>query len=255
MNPPTPPTQYQYQDENVYTPAATYGALEPGREALTPTNGNAKRSSRPSSFIGSGGKSRFYGDLRVSMGSIGTEHRKNSETNVHVIQIHNDSDSDDGYERTKTMQSVDASDYSGNIEVYGSEDDSDSNDEGGSQLNVQHLRFQHNKTESAYPPITTNSVRVDVHQPSPVAASTKPEGNWNGVRQISNSTGNDLHSGYAGLGAEFGRGMARRREVSGKVVEEGRGGVVVEELQEVEVTPKKKGLGSSGMGWARFKGL
>ena len=247
MNPPTPTTtQQQYQDENVYTPAhAAYGALEPEREALTSTNGNAQRTSRPSSFIGSGGKSRFYGDLRASIGSIGGEQRVGKEADSDVVEIYNDNDDErNEYDRTRTMQSE--SDYSANFEVYAS----DSEDEGTvSALNVQHLRMQNG---NQYAPPKNDGVNVAVHQASPVAATQN--GNWNGVRQISNATGYESQGGYAGLGKEFGV-MARRREVSGKVAEEGRSRMeMYEEVKEVR-EDKKKGLGASGMGWARFKGL
>ena len=241
MNPPTPTTaQYQYQDENVYTLAhATYGALD-DRHVLTPTNGNAQHNSRPSSFIGSGGKSRFYGNLRASIGSVGAEQRVGKHADSSNIEVYDDGEDDD-YERTRTMQSN--SDYSGNFEVY---DESD--DEGPvSDLNVQHLRLQHGNQN----PPPKNGMNVTVLQASPIVPTQTSD--WKGVRQISNSTGNDLHAGYAGLGAEFGRGMARRREVSGKVAEEGRS-EMWEELEE-DTPNKKKGLGASGMGWARFKGL
>jgi hypothetical protein len=66
-----------------------------------------------------------------------------------------------------------------------------------------------------------------------------PQNPWNGVRQTSNSTGHDLGSSYAGLGSDFGQGMGRRRDVSGKMAEEGR------------ASPPKNGAA----GWARFKGL
>ena len=235
MNPPTPPVSHQhYQDENVYTPAEAHGALDPGREVLTPTNGNAQHSSRPSSFIGSGGKSRFYGNLRASMGSAGEQ--RNDKPAAYDDDMYGES-----YDRTRTMQSTNsASDYSGNFEVYAS----DSDDEGTvSQLNVQHLRIQPKQDAYSSP----QRMSVTVQTASPVATSSL---NWNGARNVSNSTGHDLNSGYAGLGSEFGRGMARRREVSGKVAEEGRSGAYEE-----EDTPKKKGLGASAGGWARFKGL
>jgi hypothetical protein len=242
MNPPTP-TITQFQDENVYTPAS-HGALNSDREALSLTDGNAQRGSRPSSFVGSGGKSRFYGNLRASIRTFSGDHGKNADSNVIEIVPYHNGDSD-GYDRTRTMQSE--SDYSGNIEVYAS----DSEDEELSQLNVQHLRMQNNN--NIYSPSHREGINVSVHQASPVAGNDT--GNWNDVRQVSNSTGYDLHSGYAGLGAEFGKGMARRREVSGKVVEEGRSMGFEEEEPEITPQKNKAGLGSSAAGWARFKGL
>ena len=232
MNPPTPPVvrqeyyrqaEPQYYNENVnYNENMDYDPYAPGyygtspaplqisgsRDALTTTDGNA-RASRPSSFIGSGGKSRFYGDLRASIGSISAEQRKMADDNV--IEIYADNVSDDGYERTKTMQS--ASDYSGNIEVYGSDDDDE-------------------------------HVEQYAYYPQKLEIGTSPR-QWNGERQVSNSTGNDLNTGYAGLGTEFGKGMARRREVSGKIVEEGRSPYTSPVREQKPVAA----------GWARFKGL
>ena len=231
MNPPTPVPDYQDENNSEY-PAALYGsAMGPGhgqRPALTPADGN-RRTSRPSSFIGSGGKSRFYGNLRAS---IGGADKKPADSNV--VEIYPDSDSDE-YERTKTMHS----DYSGNIEVYGSSDDG----------NDDPVAAYHAAQVSTYSP-----QRVD-HQ------SWRGHGVGNGMRQTSNSTGHDLHAGYAGLGSEFGRGMARRREVSGKVAEEGRSPGFDEvgrrPAYDEVVVPQQ---GSSyripqAAGWNRFKGL
>ncbi|KAJ9614155.1 hypothetical protein H2200_002291 [Cladophialophora chaetospira] len=166
----------------------------PTRTPLQDTNGNAQvrpgptpTGSRPSSFVGSGGKTRFYGNLRSSMGGspLNSPSRTTSDEGkdfgAAVKEV------EDMYERTRTMQTE--SDYSANFEVYGSE----SEDEDGGKLSAQ---------------ITT----VQTASPS----------QWNGVRQASNSTGFDLNRGYAGLGSEFGLGMGRRRDVSGKMLEEGR---------------------------------
>ena len=228
MNPPTPTyaehdfaiePHPEYYNENLdydpyapgyygNSPAPVQSLPDATREVLTPMNGNA-RGSRPSSFIGSGGKSRFYGDLRASIG--GEQFNKGSESNV--IEIHNDDSSDDGYVRTRTMQSN--SDYSGNIEVYGSDDDE----------KVEQYSYQ--------PKV------VDTDRPmTPIR--------WHGERQVSNTTGLDLQTGYAGLGSEFGRGMARRREVSGAVVEEGRSAYT---------SPVREQEKPGAAGWARFKGL
>ncbi|RMZ79794.1 hypothetical protein DV738_g3223, partial [Chaetothyriales sp. CBS 135597] len=192
MNPPTPqgtPPEHEMhlygaQDENLaldydpYGPGGSYGGAVsaaaplvhesntyPAREALVPTNGNVTSrplSARPASFVGSGGKTRFYGNLRDSIGSFKGDHAQ------------------------------------------------------------------------------AEFVRVDHSTPS------KANVVWNNSpRQVSNSTAHDLHAGYAGLGAEFGRGMAaRKRDVSGKVAEEGRSPYN---------SPAKEKLGAAG--WARFKGL
>ncbi|KIW14460.1 hypothetical protein PV08_07244 [Exophiala spinifera] len=112
---------------------------------------------------------------------------------------------EDPYERTKTMQSE--SEYSTNFEVY-----TDDHDDDG---------------------------RLSAH-----IGGGAPQGPWNGVRQASNSTGHDLNGGYAELGSEFGVGMGRRRDVSGKVAEEGRS------------SPSKNQKTKNGAaGWERFKGL
>lgn len=201
MNPPTP-THVLYNDENGYStpPKDTRASHDLSRVVLHDADANAqarpKVASRPSSFIGSGGKARFYGDLRSSIGSVTSHNDKKDTTKVAINEV------EDLYERTRTMQTE--SDYSANFEVYSS---SDSEDE----------------------TLSANIVKIQ-------AASPK---HWNGVRQTSNSTGYDLNSGYAGLGSEFGRGMGRRRDVSGKVAEEGR------------ATPVKNGAA----GWERFKGL
>ena len=99
--------------------------------------------------------------------------------------------------------------------------------------------------------------------------------------RVVSTTGHDLSAGYAGLGAEFGRGMGRRREVSGKVVEEGRGsgygyasaggdGEGVQAHTQVgpgggtatagarrngDANGKETKTGIAAPGWARFKGL
>lgn len=197
MNPPTP-TRGQHNGENTYF---TPGRASPGTDSATrvvlhDADGNAqarpKMGPRPSSFIGSGGKTRFYGNLRSSVGSINSQQdKKDANVSVHEIQ--------DPYDRTRTMQSE--SDYSANFEIYASDSDND------------------------------EKLRAEVGH--------APQGQWNGVRQTSNSTGYDLNAGYAGLGSEFGLGTGRRRDVSGKVAEEGR------------ASPPKNGAA----GWERFKGL
>ncbi|EXJ82643.1 hypothetical protein A1O3_06456 [Capronia epimyces CBS 606.96] len=196
MNPPTP-TRIQYQDENNYTsPMDASGLPDASRAALLDADANVqarpKMGSRPSSFIGSGGKGRFYGDLRSSIGSVTSQGNK-KDTQAAMNEV------EDIYHRTRTMQTE--SDYSANFEVYASESDDEK--------------------------LSANILQV----------SAKSQ--WSGVRQTSNSTAHDLNSGYAGLGTEFGRGMGRRRDVSGKVAEEGR------------ASPTKNGAA----GWERFKGL
>lgn len=195
MNPPTPTRPFH--DENTYsTPVDVHvPEVDVGRTVLHDADGNVqfrpRLGAQPSSFIGSGGKTRFYGDLRSSMGPVPTAGEKR-EASVTMNEV------EDLYQRTKTMQSE--SDYSDNFEIYESDGE--------------------NETSG-----------VHVGQP--------PQPQWNGARQTSNSTGYDLNGSYAGLDPDFGRGMGRRREVSGKVVEEGR------------ASPGKNGAA----GWQRFKGL
>ncbi|EXJ54142.1 hypothetical protein A1O7_09479 [Cladophialophora yegresii CBS 114405] len=211
MNPPTP-TRSPFADENAYTtPIRTPNS---NRAILQDTTANSQArpdanptNSRPSSFVGSGGKPRFYGNLGtpVSGSPLNSPSRAHSYEKGEIISVVREVE--DMYERTRTMQTE--SDYSANFEVHGSESD----DEDDGKLSA-HIGAMH------------------------TTASATPS-HWNGVRQASNSTGFDLNSGYAGLGTEFGKGMGRRRDVSGKVAEEGR------------ASPTRNGAA----GWERFKGL
>jgi hypothetical protein len=212
MNPPTPSRSSLAEQSIHNTPLkqSVSNHNSSPRTVLhdTPANARPTAGSRTSSFVGSGGKSRFYGNLRTSIGAspissptrLSFEHDK-KETSVTVEEVEN------LYERTRTMQTE--SDYSANFEVYGHSSDEDEDD--GGKLSANISRFQ--QTHVQAPPT------------------------WNGARQASNSTGFDLHEGYAGLGSEFGKGMGRRRDVSGKVAEEGR------------ASPGRSA------GWERFKGL
>jgi hypothetical protein len=81
-------------------------------------------------------------------------------------------------------------------------------------------------------------------------------------RVVSNS-GIDLGSAFhTGMDSEqyseyiSALGVGRRRDVSGKIAEEGRGGIVeVAEISEVPSTPEKKQNATRAAGWARFAGL
>ena len=205
MNPPSP-LREQYQDENYGQQQEQYFTHQgnTSRAALQDTTANRPApSSRTSSFVGSGGKTRFYGNLRGSIGG------KNSNENIEVYSTHSNTE----YERSRTMESK--SDYT-NVEIHSADD----------ELTPE---------SQEYDPFNAHVIEI----PSPER--------WQGSgRQVSNSTGYDLNSGYAGLGAEFGRGMGRRREVSGKMVEEGRS-----EYGSPTASPQKGGAA----GWARFKGL
>jgi hypothetical protein len=209
MNPPSP-YQSQYYDENEGQQQYISSA-EPGRNALQSTDGNTatrtQQLSRTSSFVGSGGKTRFYGNLRNSISSIDRkEERKLSG---------NGGDSSMDYERTRTLES----EYS-NIEIYSVDDET--KDENG------HIQIE--------------DVNIN-------------ENAWIGSgRNVSASTGFNLRGGYAGLDADFGKGMGRRREVSGKVAEEGRSfgnSFGADEANLGAATQYKVGA----TGWARFKGL
>ncbi|KIW77363.1 hypothetical protein Z517_09809 [Fonsecaea pedrosoi CBS 271.37] len=208
MNPPTP-TRSTFNDENAFvTPVRDSWTQNDGnRTALHDADGNAQvplrgtpSSVKPSSFVGSGGKARFYGNLRQSVNTVSPSHDQSDKTANIRASVNEVQDTD---ERTRTMQTE--SDYSANFEVYSNSDDED---EGR---------------------LSPNITKVQTASPT----------QWNGARQTSNSTGFDVNSGYAGLGAEFGKGMGRRRDVSGKVAEEGR------------ASPTRNGAA----GWERFKGL
>ncbi|ETI19605.1 hypothetical protein G647_09439 [Cladophialophora carrionii CBS 160.54] len=213
MNPPTP-TRSPFGDENAYTtPIRTpnhHTRESPNRTILQDTTANSQgrpyatpTNSRPSSFVGSGGKTRFYGNLRSSVSSspLNSPSHTNRDEKKEIVSVVREVE--DMYERTRTMQTE--SDYSANFEVHGSESDAEDG-------------------------------KLSAHIS---AMQTASPSQWNGVRQASNSTGYDLNSGYAGLGTEFGKGMGRRRDVSGKVAEEGR------------ASPTRNGAA----GWQRFKGL
>jgi hypothetical protein len=262
MHPPSPAQKsFDLNDENNPVPPYHHSPADPTsspvRPALTPTNGN----SRPSSFIGSGTKSRFYGDLRASISNIPDQWK---EPEPHVTEIHNVDDGEEfahngyGVDRSHTNKSaMTTSDYSANIEVYASDSDEDM-----SPIKPNYRYFEQSPYASTATLESPSNSNLHSHTPPPPQSPpprTAMQPMKDSPRQVSSSTGHDLQSGYAGLGAEFGLGMARRRDVSGKVAEEGRGGnyrwdvkTGAEPIEE-ELTPKKPGYKSAG--WARFKGL
>ena len=225
MNPPTP-----VNDEN-HPPTPTHTQMKEQRAILQEADINVPEKpsiSKGSSFVGSGGKTRYYGNLRSSIGSI----HSSTEKNIEVL-----SDSASNYSRSETMKSG----YSA-LRIDRADAMSDAEFEDKSHCIAGDV-----------------DVSATVHD--------RDDG-WRGGRQVSSTTGFDLRGGYAGLGAEFGRGMGRRRDVSGKVAEEGRGrdGVLHEAdfHREVTVTPGPApapapalALAQKGgaAGWARFKGL
>jgi len=236
MNPPTPVTQ-RFNDEGlVLRPLSMTDSSTPPRQALheaesnsalyhqrvtheaesnsvlyhTPASSRPAPPSRPASFVGSGTKSRFYGNLRSSVGGSPTRN------------AHDEFDFD--LQRSVTTKSSE----SGNFEVYASASDS-SND-------------------NDYDPY--NSRTGPQHGPPVVIGELSPGRQWNigNHRQVSNSTGHDLHNGYAGLDPEFANAIPRRREVSGKVAEEGRNYQFSTSTAELQTKP-------GAAGWARFKGM
>jgi hypothetical protein len=223
MNPPTPlRSSFQEQNQNENDPFYENSPATPAaqRQALESSTGNARpqQTSRPSSFVGTGGKARFYGDLRGSMGGL-PRHEQEHEAAVEVrdaVTAKDDASvvsslSSSDYSRTRTMEST--STASANFQIHHDADEEE---------DENYVTYQ---STSPYPSQQTS---------------------WNGPRQTSNSTGYDLNSGYAGLGPEFGAGMGRRREVSGKIAEEGRGDEQYYGRQ--QESPK-------AAGWARFKGM
>lgn len=222
MNPPTP-IDRRFKDESLMVrPLSISGYATPPRQTMREADVNsvaqyATPASRPSSFVGSGTKSRFYGNLRNSLAGSPT---RTSVEDLNEAYHELDSDLLHRNDSTKSAES-------GNFQVYAS----DSDDE----YDPYRAQFQ-------------SEPRM-LHAPAVLVGDATSTHDWNGQRQTSNSTGYDLHTGYAGLDPEFGKGMARRREVSGKVVEEGRG----YEITNRQVEENDNRLGAAG--WARFKGL
>ncbi|OJD17907.1 hypothetical protein AJ78_02012 [Emergomyces pasteurianus Ep9510] len=115
---------------------------------------------------------------------------------------------------------------------------------------------------SAYESIQADDDSDDGHYASPAPRDSDRKG-----RVVSNS-GIDLGLGFGSGSPGYGNyiaglGVGRRRDVSGKVAEEGRGGgvSVVDEEKETPTKPKGRRLSKAGggeikaAGWARFKGL
>lgn len=233
MNPPSPALPEQRFEQAQRQNSAANGFRfeneeEPKRYALndTPVNlppKSAQRpqvASRPLSFVGSGSKGMYYGDLRNPVGSVHKQDASDTASNY----------SRGTSERTKTMES----EYS-NIESLGKDDD-EGEEEENEKLGYCDARGVYDEHES------------------------------DRKGRVVSTTGNDLSSGYAGLGAEFGRGMGRRREVSGKVAEEGRmgnagqdsfrpGRIGARTNENVNVNANANGRAIAAAGWARFKGL
>ena len=263
MNPPSPALlEHEQQPQEQHHSAVNGSEEEPRRYALydapvnvpTPTQ-RPKVASRPSSFVGSGSNGRYYGELRSLVGSVT---RKSEKDEIKSDTASNYSRGVDS-ERTATM------------------------DSGNEILAID-----------AGQSWTSGDAGVDKSQVGSVSrySDLDDEGQWerNGENEndlesdrtgrVVSNTGHDLSAGYAGLGAEFGRGMGRRREVSGKVVEEGRAGHPYAGRDAFEydaharqgeaavttaartngnaITITNTNANRTGMaaaGWARFKGL
>jgi hypothetical protein len=266
MNPPTPlrssfPTS---TSDSPVTPATQRHPLHDN------ANGNARPSqqqtSRPSSFIGTGGKARFYGDLRNSIGS-GSGNGFPDQHDVHVevggeraqedvSRVSSMSESD--YSRTRTMETV----SSANFQVYHPAGDENANVMDQTRNNEASHNWEasgaDDEEDGNYVTYATNLSNATIPTSTSVPIS---QPTFNSPRQVSASTGyenpnqksNYNVGGYAGLGAEFGAGMGRRREVSGKVAEEGRGDA--DFYGNARGGNNREEEKKSAAGWARFKGL
>ena len=186
----------------------------------------SKTASRPSSFLGSGTKGKYYGDLRSPVGSVTTA--KSDTASIYSMS------------RNGTMDS--------HIEIYSGDDSEDDREESSFHRQVVQREVRRVSDPKDNKKFEKESLIVRT------SSSEDQKG------RVVSSTAHDLSTGYAGLSAEFGKGMGRRREVSGKVAEEGRMGVAVEE-EEVKAKPivaaggGSKGRGFAAAGWARFRGL
>ena len=172
-NPSPPPPEHRrvaLSDADVNLPDAM--STQRVANASPPRSGPQ----RPSSFVGSGTKTKYYGDV------------------IHFSRV-----------PTLSRDKSDLSGYSDRSEVDGGTD-----------------------SASAY---STSEQGI-------------PDANLDKKGRVISNSGYDLNSTYAGLDPEFGKGMAsRRRDVSGKIAEEGRGN-------------GSNNTGAPGAaGWARFKGL
>ncbi|PGH12822.1 hypothetical protein AJ79_04046 [Helicocarpus griseus UAMH5409] len=116
---------------------------------------------------------------------------------------------------------------------------------------------------SAYESLRADDDSDDGNDASPAPRDSDRKG-----RVVSNSGidfGTGFGSGSSGYGSYIaGLGVGRRRDVSGKVAEEGRGGIGAADEKETPTKPKGRRLSKSGIngngeikaaGWARFKGL
>ncbi|KAF7509418.1 hypothetical protein GJ744_007981 [Endocarpon pusillum] len=277
MNPPSPAYSEHEQEETRHLKVTNDLDEEPQRYALydAPINlpppsqrSSSKVTSRPSSFVGSGSKGRYYGDLRSQVGTVSSKFDKDVSVEIKSDTASNYS-KENNSERTESMDS--------NIQIHGHDfDDEDiagrtpymvvegqSVQVVGSNADGGRRRFSYDNDDDDQTEQGGNDYESDRKG------------------RVVSSTGHDLSAGYAGLGAEFGRGMGRRREVSGKVVEEGRGSgygyasagsdgeaphahtkagleggtATAGARRNGDANGKETKKGIAAAGWARFKGL
>lgn len=121
------------------------------------------------------------------------------------------------------------------------------------------LSKKRNKKLSAYQSLKKDDSDDEGYVNSPNAT----EGDRKG-RVVSNSGADTSRTGLvSGVGASLssygsyiaGLGVGRRRDVSGKVAEEGRSLTVVDETETPSPTPSQKPTPVRAAGWARFAGL
>lgn len=250
MNPPTPRlSQFAQEQREAVAYQSSPESPQRGGPLQTIDTNTPAAMRRASSFVGSGGKSRFYGDLRRSISSVSRQGQESNEKGNLMVHDNSksaeddapvsplDSDDDDGDDAEDHLQRTGSGSGHSHIEIYMGE---------GAEDDLYAGQGNDDDNPSTDRPTTS---QLEAYQASQRRFHTQ----WSmlGQRQTSNSTGYDLRGGYAGLGPEFGKGMAaRRREVSGKVAEEGR---VVTAADDVSASTKTKT--GRAAGWARFKGL
>lgn len=228
MNPPSPESsEYQIQNRRHSIPERYFESQnkEPKRHTLqdapvnipTPAQRPRIGGSRPLSFVGSGTKGRYYGNLTSPVGSVNGNLEKEKETPISRAELETKSDTASNYSRqqstrTRTMDS--------HIDIY-SDDQFDNEDREKGHIDI--LAPDTSQRKVTQQPLPRPFTYPSRHQsPEPTAdIETDRKGR---VVSATSADPHDLSStySYAGLGAEFGRGMGRRREVSGKIAEEGR---------------------------------
>lgn len=308
MNPPTPALPEHQQEEQqeeqqqqqlntgkrFYEEPIRY-ALHDAPVNLPPPSQRPKVTARPSSFVGSGSKGRYYGNLRSPVGSVngsfdGEKHGGERGWGVGTLaSAGSDTASNYSKETSERSSTMDSSSLGvGNlvVEKYRSHG-------GGSGLGVaaswtgngRRFSFLHEEEEM----MQGGGEDDDEVHDGVLHATGDGDGDGDGggggggeyhdegdrKGRVVSATGHDLSGAYAGLGAEFGRGMGRRREVSGKLAEEGRGHSFAGRTGFAAADPPARpghavttrwhetgngngnvaGPGLAAAGWARFKGL